>query len=93
MMAFLEHVVTIIYKFFAKRYLYWLARRSGYKITSFEWLPDEDSERIMRITPTHDNFPHTGDDCRCEPEKTVQTDDKGAEYILIKHREMVQYDG
>lgn len=89
MIALLEFIVTKIYRAIYRIRIYWITKRYGYRIISFEWLPDGDEGRTVRITPTHDGFPHTRDDCACQPEKSVRTDEKGYKYILIEHREII----
>lgn len=88
MIALLELIITKIYRAIYRVRIYWITKKYGYRVTSFEWLPDSDEERTVRITP-NDDFPHTRDDCACGPEKSVQTDDKGDEYTLIEHREII----
>jgi hypothetical protein len=88
MIDILNRLLTLIYRFLAKQRIYWIAWKNGYKITKFEWLPDGDTDRIVRITPTGDGFDHQGDDCPCQPVRTAQPDNDGGEYTLIQHREM-----
>jgi hypothetical protein len=88
MIALLELIITRIYRVVYRVRIHWIVNKYGYQVTSIKWLPDSNEDRTVRITPTNDGFPHTGDDCACEPEKSVRTDDKGEEYILIEHREV-----
>jgi hypothetical protein len=89
MIALLELIITKIYRAIYRVRIYWIAKRYGYRITSFEWLPDDDSDdSVVRIIPTDDGFDHGGDDCSCVPLVTYESSEDG-EFMLIQHKEMI----
>jgi hypothetical protein len=84
MMKLLERIILIVYRFYSKCRIYFIAWRSGYRVTNFEWLPNED-DRVVRFTPI-DDFDHQRDDCPCNPAITAETDENYGEYTLIVHK-------